>query len=65
MPSTSITDGKLVVEEPVEGSSVGYRVDGSLWHLYSGPTELSASDRVEVKAVRYGWTESDVIELKP
>jgi N-sulfoglucosamine sulfohydrolase len=63
-PTVSIADGKLIAEGAIDGSSLGYRVDGNHWFLYSGPTDVSTSDTVEVKAVRYGWTESDVIALE-
>jgi N-sulfoglucosamine sulfohydrolase len=64
-PTVSMANGRLTVEGSVDGSSLGYRVDGNHWLLYSGPTELSKADTIEVKAVRYGWKASEVIELEP
>jgi N-sulfoglucosamine sulfohydrolase len=64
-PTVSIKNGKLIIEEAVAGSSLGYRLNENHWSLYSGPTDVSKADTVEVKAVRYGWKESEVIELEP
>ena len=47
-----------------EGASLGYRVDDGPWRLYSGPLPLAAGARVTAKAVRYGWQESEEVELR-
>jgi hypothetical protein len=45
------------------GASLGYRVDGGRWRLYSEPLELTDGDTLTAKAVRYGWKESDEVEV--
>jgi arylsulfatase A-like enzyme len=64
-PAVSFTGNRLVVEPTTAGSSIGYSIDGGHWHLYSEPVEISEADIIEVKAVRYGWKTSEVVELKP
>jgi len=64
MPSLQLTDTTMTASCATEGASIGYRLNGERWHLYTGPLPLSAGDEVEVKAVRYGWAESDSVELK-
>ena len=43
--------------------SVGYRVNGGAWKLYSKPLSLPKSAILEAKSVRYGWAESPVISF--
>jgi arylsulfatase A-like enzyme len=51
----------LACTEP--GASLGYRVDGGRWRLYREPLELSDGETLCVKAVRYGWRESDEVQV--
>jgi arylsulfatase A-like enzyme len=51
----------LTCSEP--GASLGYRVDGGRWRLYAEPFELRDGESVTAKAVRYGWRESDEVEV--
>jgi len=51
---------RLVIETSTAGASLGYRIDGGRWRLYTGPVRVPASARVEAKAVRYGWLESEL-----
>lgn len=64
-PSASIVDGMLTVGDIATGASIGYRLDGDSWELYSGKVKLIPADKVEVKAVRYGWKESDIVVAGP
>jgi N-sulfoglucosamine sulfohydrolase len=61
VPDASIVDGVLSVKSKNEGSSIAYSVDGSPWQLYSGSVHIGENSDIEVKAVRYGWKESDVV----
>jgi hypothetical protein len=45
------------------GASLGYRIDGGRWRLYREPFELSGREALRVKAVRYGWSESDEVRV--
>jgi arylsulfatase A-like enzyme len=46
------------------GASLGYRVDGGRWRLYSEPLELPSNGTLTAKAVRYGWRESDEVDVQ-
>jgi arylsulfatase A-like enzyme len=52
----------LTCSEP--GASLGYRVDGGRWRLYEEPLELRDGETLTARAVRYGWRESDEVELE-
>lgn len=61
-PAVSIRDNVLTARPVSAGSSVGYSLDnGERWLLYSGPVSVPAESQVLVKAVRYGWRESDEV----
>jgi len=51
----------LTCSEP--GASLGYRVDGGRWRLYTSPLELPEGGTLTVKSVRYGWRESDEVRV--
>ena len=57
-PVLDLADGLITVDTP--GASIGYSVNGGPWHNYTGRVTLLPGDRVAVKAVRYGWRESEV-----
>ena len=63
-PRVDVVDGVLIVSDVATGASVGYRLDDGPWQLYSKKTKLPASEEVEVKAVRYGWKESDIVAVE-
>jgi arylsulfatase A-like enzyme len=50
-----------------DGASLGYRLRGAKpgghdrWLVYSGPFHATRGQRMEARAVRYGWSESDVV----
>lgn len=50
----------LVLSSDTKGASIGYRIQSGEWRLYSEPLRLQAGAKVEAKAVRYGWQESEV-----
>ena len=60
-PRIEIIDNTLIAHEASEGSSIGYRLDGGNWLLYTGPIDLAGGGEAEVKAVRYGWDESRIV----
>jgi arylsulfatase A-like enzyme/lysophospholipase L1-like esterase len=57
-------DGFMTITCPTEGASIGYRVDGGGWQLYSEPFKVTAGALVEAKSVRYGWRESMVTSIQ-
>ncbi|MFT6309737.1 MAG: arylsulfatase A-like enzyme [Porticoccus sp.] len=62
-PIATIIKGKLVVEIDGDRSSVGYRINGGNWVIYNKPITLASGTKVEIKAVRYGWEESEITEF--
>ena len=64
-PRAELDGGRLVLRPAAEGSSLGYRVDAGRWRLYTAPVPVPSGARVEAKAVRYGWVESDVVAIAP
>lgn len=62
-PKASVTNGRLTVEPDGNFSSIGYSINGGQWLLYTGPLDISQTDTIELKAVRYGWEASETIEL--
>jgi arylsulfatase A-like enzyme len=51
----------MTCSEP--GASLGYRVGGGRWRLYTSPLDLPGGGALTAKAVRYGWSESDEIQV--
>jgi hypothetical protein len=39
-------------------------VDGGRWRLYREPLELRDGETLTAKAVRYGWRESDAVDVE-
>lgn len=54
---------RIRISSEVPGASIGYRLDGGRWRLYTAPIEAGAAHDIEAKAVRYGWQESEVVSL--
>ena len=65
MPVAVVADGALTIEAMDVGSSMGYRLDEGPWRLYTGRVDVSGTELIEAKAVRYGWQESGVVVLQP
>ena len=59
-PDIAIAGDRVTITSTSEGASIGYRVDGGRWMLYSGPVTITPGHRIESKAIRYGWEESGV-----
>lgn len=62
-PNLTLIDDLLTVSSSTAGASLGYRLNDSDWRIYVDPIQLRPGDKVQAKAVRYGWAESDSIEL--
>lgn len=60
-PDVSISNGKLVVTNKTSLASIGYKIDNDKWQLYHQPISLEVGKKVQVKSVKYGWAESDVV----
>jgi hypothetical protein len=51
----------VMLASATEGASIGYRLAGEVrWRLYAGPFNAETGQRIEAKATRYGFKESDV-----
>jgi hypothetical protein len=48
------------LRSPTPGATLGFSVAGEAWQLYREPIAAPPDARVEAKAVRYGWEESEV-----
>ncbi len=73
-PEIKLTTGKggtltVALDSATPGASIGYRLGfpgrEMPWQLYSQPVRLPEGGRLEAKAVRYGFTESDVRVVDP
>jgi arylsulfatase A-like enzyme len=64
-PSTTRIGDELRITCTSEGASIGYRInDDDAWQLYTDPIHITKSvTRIDAKAVRYGWAESDAIRV--
>ena len=58
------TVGTASLVPSADHDSVGYRVNGGAWNLYSKPLSLPRNTILEAKSVRYGWAESPVISAE-
>ncbi len=58
------TVGRLFISNRTSGASIGYSYDNKTWQVYNGSFKPeSGADKVYIKAVRYGWKESPVLEF--
>ncbi|MEO0981272.1 MAG: sulfatase-like hydrolase/transferase [Pseudomonadota bacterium] len=58
---------RATFESATPGASIGYQAgadgEGS-WRLYTQPIPVAPGETIRVKAVRYGYAESDVVEIE-
>lgn len=59
---TAAGDGAMVrLAVETAGASIGYRLNGETgWRLYTGPFTAPRGARIEAKAIRYGFEESEI-----
>ncbi|HCO68363.1 MAG TPA: sulfatase [Dysgonomonas sp.] len=67
LPPVAVQDdinNKIYISNRTQDASIGYSFDGKNWEIYNGSflPPVSATE-VKIKAVRYGWKESDVISI--
>jgi len=53
----------LELSSSTGGASIGYRINGGRWNLYSGPIETDLAASIEARAVRYGFLASEITEI--
>lgn len=60
-PTIAVAGRRISIHSDTPGASLGYRIDGDRWRLYTEPFDAPPGARVRAKAVRYGWDESAVV----
>ena len=65
-PLHIIKDGLLYLRNKNESvnASIGFSYDGDSWEIYSKPIEIDKITKIYLKAVRYGWKESEIKIVK-
>jgi hypothetical protein len=62
-PTISINKAGMANIVPAAANdSIGYRINGGTWKLYSQPVLVPKSAILEAKSVRYGWAESALVK---
>lgn len=64
-PPVITLEGSMLHLSAPDGASIGYRVNGGRWRLYTGPVAVPADATLEAAAIRYGWVKSDTVEWQP
>ena len=63
-PSFSFGEhGEVILVPSSPNDSVGYQLNKDPWQLYHKPLLIGSGDKLRIKAVKYGWAESNVIEV--
>jgi len=52
---------QLHLSEATTGASIGYRKNEGAWKVYRHAVRIEPHDSVEIKSVRYGWKESELL----
>ncbi|WGY46251.1 sulfatase [Vibrio sp. ABG19] len=56
--------GKIFLTPRTGGASIGYSYDNKTWHVYNRSFLPNQSEKkLYIKAVRYGWKESEAVEF--
>ena len=65
-PLYSLEDGFLHLKnnDVSKDASIGFSYDGKNWEVYSEPIEIKKNKKIYLKAVRYGWKESETKIVK-
>ena len=60
-PLHSTSDGFLYLKNKKDSvnASIGFSYDGNNWEVYSDPIKIRKNRKIYIKAVRYGWKESE------
>ena len=62
-PTILIENDKISITSEETNVSIGYQVNNDPWMLYTGPFALKNNVKITAKAIRYGWKESDEVEI--
>jgi hypothetical protein len=56
-------NGEMILAPYSPNDSIGYQLNKDPWQLYHKPLFIRSGDKLRIKAVKYGWAESSVIEV--
>ncbi|WP_189644220.1 chitobiase/beta-hexosaminidase C-terminal domain-containing protein [Pectobacterium aquaticum] len=57
--------GKIYIANRTTDASIGYSIDGETWQIYTQAFSVPTGVKeIKIKAVRYGWKESEVVSVK-
>ena len=60
-PVLRLAGGRVMMEAPTPGSTIEWRLkEGDNWTLYRAPVPLPRNGRLQAKASRYGFADSDI-----
>jgi len=62
-PEINIQNNIVTISCPEKGASIGYKINDGRWQLYSKPFTITNEEKITAKAVRYGWKESEEVNL--
>lgn len=63
VPEVVVKGSSVEVSAAAWGQSLEYRIDGGPWRLYTYSFDIPSNSKAEVRAVRYGWEESDIVSI--
>jgi N-sulfoglucosamine sulfohydrolase len=64
LPTLRMDGMQLFIKPAKRNDSIGYQINGQSWLLYTEPITLDENDDIQAKAVRYGWSESELVGQK-
>lgn len=56
----AVAEGRVVLESASPGASIAFSIDRAPWRIYAEPLALAPGTGMRARAVRYGWSESEV-----
>jgi arylsulfatase A-like enzyme len=65
-PQILFSNGEMLLKNETQNASLGYQVNGGEWQLYHAPVAVAVGAKINAKAIRYGWEESETVsEVAP
>lgn len=62
-PTISVDKKIITLQNKTPSASIGYKFQGTDWQLYSKPFQLAESQVITIKAVKYGWKDSEEVKF--
>lgn len=64
-PVLKVNKEQLIISSATEGASIAYRLNSNKrWHMYEHPISKKGIQNIEVRAIRYGFAESESREYQ-